>query len=268
MGGRTCIFCGNRPVTREHIFAQWIQRLAGIEGSKRGSVTFHTPGKAREKFFEAPPLGRTVKVVCAGCNNGWMSQLESAASRVLAPLFHGRSGRLTKDDLALLSQWAFKTAFVIDAASLHAGGPLTPRADRHAFKENLEPPEMSAVWLTTWPGETTSWTAHWGLELSERADAPSTAPNTYGATIAIFPIVLRTYATSVPAVHPDHVHDVLPGISRIWPVTQPLDWEARFWLTAQQLEDFAFGIPRAIEGNRDDRGFWHGENPGPLRGPV
>jgi hypothetical protein len=267
-GGRACIFCGERPVTKEHVFARWIQRKAGIEGSKRGSVTFHTPGTARERLFEAPPLARTAKVVCAGCNNGWMSKLESEAATVLTPLFEGRSGRLTEEGLTILSQWAFKTAFVIDAASLEAGGPRTPEADRHSFRETSRPPEMGAVWLTTWPGTTTSWTAHWGLEVAEGARATSAGPNSYGATIAIFPIVLRTYATSAAAVHPDRFHELLPGISRIWPVAGALDWRAKFWLTAQQLEDFAFAIPRAVEGDGDERGFWYGKDPGPLRGPL
>jgi hypothetical protein len=267
MSKRICIFCGDAPVTREHILGRWIQRLAGIDGSKSGSLTFHTPGTARERFFEAPPLGRTAKVVCAGCNNGWMSNLESEAAPVLTPLFEGRSGVLTEEALAILSRWAFKTAFVIDAAGLQSGGPLTPQADRFAFRETARPPGMSAVWLTTWPGTTTTWTAHWGLELGE-GKQDSRGPNTYGATIAIFPIVLRTYATSVTAVHPDCIRDVLPGISRIWPLAGSLDWKAKFWLTTQQLLDFAFGIPRALESDGDKLGFWYGKDPGPLRGPA
>jgi hypothetical protein len=50
-----------------------------------------------------------------------------------------------------------------------------------------------------------------------------------------------------------------------------MDWEATFWLTAQQLEDFAFGIPRAIEANQSGEStpsFWHGRDPGPIRGPT
>jgi hypothetical protein len=268
MSKRVCIFCGGGPLTREHIFARWIQGKAPDRDPKPGSVTFHTPGNAREEFFEAPPLERTAKVVCSSCNSGWMSELESEAAKVLVPLFVGWSGRLDGDDLTVLTRWALKTAFVIDAASLSAGGPMTPRADRYAFRETLVPPAMTAVWLTTWPGTATSWTAHWGLEVREGEDAASVGPNTYGATIAIYPIVLRTYVTNAPSVHPNHFRDTVPGVSRIWPVAGPLDWEAKFWLTARQLEEFAFGIPRAIEGDRDETGFWRGEDPGPLRGPL
>lgn len=271
MAQRKCIFCGGGPLTQEHIFAQWIQRLAKIQGAKPASVAFHVPGKAREKAFQAPVFARTARVVCADCNGGWMSQLESEASVILTPLFQGQSGHLSVDDLGALSRWAFKTAVVIDAASLGGEGPLVPEDVRYAFRETLELPEMAAVWLTTWPGTTSAWTQHWGLAISEDPLQEPAGINAYGATIAIFPIVFRTFATSAPAVNPDYFHETVPGIERIWPVTGPLDWEATFWLTAQQLEDFAFGIPRAIGSSQSgaaDLRFWHGEDPGPIRGPT
>jgi hypothetical protein len=117
MAGRRCIFCDGSPVSREHVLPEWFRKMVNIDEPRPGSVTHHTPGNPTEIDFEAIPVSRTAKVVCESCNNGWMSQLEAKAAVILTPLLQGQSGQLSEDDLAVLAQWAFKTAYVIDAAS-------------------------------------------------------------------------------------------------------------------------------------------------------
>jgi hypothetical protein len=268
---RSCIFCGDRSLTREHVLSDWIRRLAAIDGAAPANHTFQRPGVApRVVEFDAPPLAQTARVACGACNNGWMAQLEAEASGVLGPMLQGRPCRLETTHLALLARWAFKTAFVIDAASI-GSGPHAPRSHRESMRELGEPPHMSAVWMTTWPGTTTAWTQHWGIAASAGGAGTIDAVNTYGATIAVGPLVFRTYCTTEPALHPDYFHDVLDGITRIWPAPSALQWQPKFHLTAQQLEDFAFGLPRAIEEAHagEHAAFWRGETEsGRISGPV
>ena len=78
--------------------------------------------------------------------------------------------------------------------------------------------------------------------------------------------MLRVYATTLEPLAPDYFHDAVPGIFRISPRESPVDWKGVFWLTATQLEDFAFGIPRAIEHSQggDKAAFWRGEDSAPI----
>jgi hypothetical protein len=271
MAKRKCIFCGGSgPLTREHVFGDWFRKLVGIEDPRPASVTHHVPGSAVEHDFEEIPSARTARVVCADCNNGWMASLEEQAAIILTPLLQGQSGTLSEADLEILALWAFKTAFVLDAASPGAGASF-PAEDRHALRESGALPAKSAVWMTTWPGTTTIWTFHWGIPLRDGEDDDADAPNTYGATFALGPIAFRVYATTVEAVDPEFFHDAVPGIFKISPDAGPLEWQAEFWLTADQLKEWAVAIPRLIETNASNgdasAAFWNGEDSAPIRGP-
>lgn len=57
--------------------------------------------------------------VCASCNGGWMSQLESETKPVWLALFADQPQRDTLDEREVhsLALWSFKTALVLNAAS-------------------------------------------------------------------------------------------------------------------------------------------------------
>ena len=107
------MFCGrtDRPMTREHVFARWLViklkagKLAPSDGSDR--------------------IGRVVTTVCADCNAGWMSSLESSFRRIIfrAP----RVGPLPEPDRVTLSRWFAKTAILLAHAR---GGALVNAAGR------------------------------------------------------------------------------------------------------------------------------------------
>ena len=61
----------------------------------------------------ARTLNQTVKV-CAGCNNGWMSRLETAAKPVLERLLTGSPLALSVDQQHVVAQWFVKNAVLHD----------------------------------------------------------------------------------------------------------------------------------------------------------
>ena len=94
---RSCIFCGEKPVTQEHVFAEWIKayiptvhvqatNCTGTVKLKRGGVWI--PKRERKGHKTGNPYSWKVKCVCGRCNSGWMSNdIQEAAKPFLIPLF-------------------------------------------------------------------------------------------------------------------------------------------------------------------------------------
>ena len=127
---KRCVFCDREPASwsEEHVTPEWLldhlrvtaqdQMFQGL-GTADGSVNLPHRVHASRRFVE----GR----VCTGCNAGWMSRLETAASPMLKDLIDGNRGlsSLTDAERALLARWSVKTAYVIAGASV-AKWPVPP----------------------------------------------------------------------------------------------------------------------------------------------
>jgi hypothetical protein len=105
--------------SREHIIPEWLLKYLGV----RETAVNPTHHKAdtmevvstRRQTFNALTNG----LVCAGCNNGWLSQLEDRAKPLLIPLVTGERSiyDLVLREQAILSRWALKTACTLNRAS-------------------------------------------------------------------------------------------------------------------------------------------------------
>jgi hypothetical protein len=99
-----CHFClrSDRPMTREHVFPQWLVRR--VRGARIVA--------SRATGAEGPPrVARLTATVCAPCNTGWMSTLEvSFRSAFFA---RPRTGELRAPDRVTLSRWFTKTATLL-----------------------------------------------------------------------------------------------------------------------------------------------------------
>ena len=113
----SCIFCGGRPVTAEHVLPKW---LAGILQQGRGRflgtveyVRAGQPAQARPHVSRKELLA-PVRIVCKDCNGGWMSQLQTDAKVLLEPMVldQGRTW-MASEDQALLARWAALTALLL-----------------------------------------------------------------------------------------------------------------------------------------------------------
>ena len=102
--GRECVWCGQRPVTREHLVPQWLARLMAETWPHpygyQQWTRFTGPDKQqRERAFRKTTLEVVVKSVCAGRNGGWMAQLESRCGPIITRLVRGEH-RLESLELA------------------------------------------------------------------------------------------------------------------------------------------------------------------------
>lgn len=108
---RSCTFCGaSKPLTREHVIPVWLQRYVGGEekGGFRGTHVSWTGTPLSKR--KAGANSHTLGTVCAPCNNGWMSRLESDFGRLLPRLQADMSpGRFSKAERRTIARWIVKT---------------------------------------------------------------------------------------------------------------------------------------------------------------
>ncbi len=106
-----CVFCGGRPLTKSHIFPDWIDKLIG--SSAKGHIqedglfeTFSTkfPKNDYELIDKQGSAGqRKRRNTCLSCNGGWMSGIEDCAKRPGARLINGERQLLSPVDQMAIS---------------------------------------------------------------------------------------------------------------------------------------------------------------------
>ena len=55
--------------------------------------------------WQEPFLATKVRVVCAACNNGWMSAIEAAAMPIIGPRVNGQAVELDAEAQAIVANW-------------------------------------------------------------------------------------------------------------------------------------------------------------------
>jgi hypothetical protein len=164
MLSRQCLFCERslRGVrAREHIFPRWLIEFMGIKSLPIRSEHHVRSGGSLERkdVRDAPPIARTEGRVCAACNNGWMSALETTAMPVLKPLIEGTSNLYSckGEEGAIIGRWAAKTAYVLNAASAY---PLkVPQSHRVSILNGMVPSEVF-VFGFPFSTEELQWSQH------------------------------------------------------------------------------------------------------------
>jgi len=112
----------------------------------------------KKRFIHSYPVSRVhksatldwkAKVVCANCNNTWMSKIESKyAEPAMTPLILGHTGiPIAQSQADAIGRFAFKTAVVLDHLS-RVRQPFFPRSIRHGFKNHPHAiPASVRMWL-------------------------------------------------------------------------------------------------------------------------
>src|SRR5262245_42156015 len=116
-----CAFCPNKKLTGEHLWSAWISRLLSTRTTGYNFNRRHTASTFRNRSlwadqaheWQQPTLDQKTNVVCAACNNGWMSQLEHEAATLLSNVIRddARLSLLPRGVMSLAT-CAFKNAVV------------------------------------------------------------------------------------------------------------------------------------------------------------
>lgn len=146
-----CIFCLNdRTLTFEHLFPVWLDRL--LPGDR--TVEIQASNEAGlSNSYKRKTLRAGARVVCADCNNGWMSELESGCKDSLMKIFVADVSVLDEQDLRNIARWSIKTAIIASYAHQDISGRLSLEISNAFFRNRIAPPH-SAVYFGSYRG---SW---------------------------------------------------------------------------------------------------------------
>lgn len=144
-----CAFCSETANSAEHVWAAWI---SGILPTTRYNNE-RTEGEAENSWTTAK-IDQTAKIVCKRCNETWMSDLENQVKDLLTPLIRdGKKTTLMREDMRLLSVYAFKQAVVGNYQSLRLmPEPIFTRAERERFRQSLIVPPDLRIWISSFRG--------------------------------------------------------------------------------------------------------------------
>jgi hypothetical protein len=208
---KKCIFCGDAAMSNEHVWGRWISRYVREEMKKHHfhAERIHRPGEpttSSTTLRAGPPLRGKVRVVCKGCNNGWLSVIQENAKPILIPLVQGKKtglGRCSQLKIVSWAAMATMTGEFLDRDPA-VGNIGISQADREwLWKNNAPPPERWRIWIARyqrhkWPGR---W-VHLVVPILEGREIPELplddypSPNTQTTTFAIGELYIQVMSTS------------------------------------------------------------------------
>jgi hypothetical protein len=156
---RTCIFCQQpKPMSQEHIWGDWLKAHIPLAMNKHNmqAVRINQPGEPTTGniFLRAgDPLRSTVKVVCADCNNQWLSEIQSRAKPFLIPLIKGERTALGTDAQQRVSAWCAMATMMAEYIDRDPHTIAVPQSDRDWLLNNGTAPPGAHLACTLSPAQ-------------------------------------------------------------------------------------------------------------------
>lgn len=176
------------------------------------------------------PFSQTVRDVCAACNNGWMSQLEAVAQRVLRPLILGAPGTIEPADQGAIAAWTQKTALVAMLVSSREdrargyGVPASEYRELYERRDTVAPLPVSQFWVGQHTGASTVLEQVTPLAVAIPGLPEPPQPQGYLMTIILGHLVLQGVRFTTAALATQL--STRQGMPQLWPVQRRIDWPA------------------------------------------
>jgi hypothetical protein len=154
-----CVFCGNPGLTKEHVWADWLNPYVAKDLSSHSvsSEILHEDDRIEGQYRvkSGDPRSRRLRIVCQDCNNGWMSRLQETTKMYLAPLV---LGEVTAFDVPIqkrLGAWIAMSVMVSER--LDVGTSVISASERQCLRTNQMAPSNWKIWIgdyarDDWPG--------------------------------------------------------------------------------------------------------------------
>lgn len=232
------MFCGATGVTKAHVFAKSYTSLFDDPNDTREHEVVHdytdpVTGERRE-LKRAKTFALTSRKVCAGCNNGWLSELEEKVRPLMADFAANTPVALDESQQADLALWGSIAALIAMSMEPQEFRFASPEL-AHAIYRDRRPPVGMQVWLGGNSHGHMGWFGSHSLNLPatpERDDA-------WGASIAFGYAVLHVVFHG----HPDRLmrlrYDAHLSLIQIWPTQHMAAWPPRLLIGPRDLSPLA-----------------------------
>jgi hypothetical protein len=215
-----CIFCGDHPTTREHIWAKWLGQFIPktMRNYSSGSSILNADSvEHTSKIWGGDPCGRQLQIVCKRCNERWMSDLQKTAKPILIPLLRGTDISLNGQRQRTLAAWAAMS--VICAEYFYPHRTAVSVTDRRWLFNTKTAPNDFRIWIGNY--ERKEWKPHWvhtSLRITEHAlehrwaIQPDGTPRANTQTTAFVVGRLFIHAFSCPFPEILHANEIAAGV--------------------------------------------------------
>jgi hypothetical protein len=231
-----CIFCGEPADSREDIIPTWLNKQALMPPETTRPVTYTSHGVVLKEWTSQTLAFLKIKAVCMGCNNGWMSQVETAAKPYLELMMKGNNVLLDQAAQVTLATWACLKVMVWESV---AEGVVTSPSDRQLMCKQQVPPAYALVALGRVPSSDQSeFSVQQVFIKAQRQpgaarDSVSATALTLGDMVAW--VVLNPTRPAAMSLKPTPID--LDLITIFPPAAGSLRWPPRVTLTAEELRD-------------------------------
>jgi hypothetical protein len=223
-----CVFCGaSGALTGEHVLGDWLTTI----GLPMDEVAH---GAGWLNLMDRPmgvsqPFRRTVNDVCGPCNNGWMSDLEAIAKRVLTSLILGDPGAIEASDRGAVAAWFQKTALVAMLVSTEEdrargyGLPASEYQELYERRATQEPLPATQVWIGRYEGEGrtgSTWVVPQVVAMDGLPELDT--PQAYAMTLVLGQLVLHGVRFTTTEFHIDLATE--RDMPCLWPGDGPVAW--------------------------------------------
>ncbi len=242
----TCLFCDNPASSKEDVWPRWL--LARVSTPGMADVDLERDGRPLARWKTSRHAWR-LGVVCARCNNGWMSNLEGEAKPVVERLLADVPASLSQNDQAALGAWSVKTAMVFEGFR-RAPTIFYTDQERASLRLSRELPLLTAVWLAKcvdMPGIYANASGH-----SQTPDHSPRKPRLYVTTMGFGHVALQVATLKMPG----HVSTSTPVGARM----VPGPWEAATVQISPFLAPASWPPPIGLNGEDGLKAFadrWH-----------
>jgi hypothetical protein len=93
------------------------------------------------------PLRSKVRVVCASCNNTWLSQLQQPAKPYRIPLFQGQRTALSSAAQERIAAWCTTATTTAEFVDPDPHSIAVPQSDRDRLMNNRTPSPNWRIWI-------------------------------------------------------------------------------------------------------------------------
>lgn len=222
-----CIFCGAVGRSKEHIWPAWLKPHI----SRPLTEHYHHSAELHDnrsdfvrKKYSGDPHSRGPKVVCAKCNSGWMSRLQTLANPCLISPVTGQPIILDPPAQKILAAWAameMMTAEFFDKYKV-----ANSYEEREHVRLALSAPDSWKIWIGFF--ERRNWKGLWAhnvFPVAAEGDVPEIMdnglprPNTQSATLVVGKLYIHAFSSPFKEIRDmvDVAQDRI-FLSQIWPL--------------------------------------------------